>query len=132
MMGDSKGQLTYPGLGRQLDLVREAGAVLKLQWDSVAIRTVFYGNASKSVLWPCVEKGLNYLFISKKCDGELKKKLILELRNYINLFVHTKNAYFSMCLHSTDTQKNFLLTLRRIIRIHKDPECPAGLLAACF
>lgn len=98
----------------------------------MAIRTLFCGNASKSVLWPCVVKGLNYLLITKKSDGELKKKLILEQRNYINLFVHTRKAYFSMYLHSTDIQKNFLLTLRRIIHIHKESECPAGLLAACF
>lgn len=40
MMGDSKGQLTCPELGQQFDLVRGAGAALKRQRDSVAIRTV--------------------------------------------------------------------------------------------
>lgn len=79
MMGDSKGQLTYPGLGRQLDLAREAGSALKWQRGSMAIGSVFCGNASKSVLWPCVEKRLNYLLISEKCDSELKKKFILEM-----------------------------------------------------
>lgn len=59
--------------------MREARAVLKWQRDSVAIRTVFCGNASKSVLWPRVDTGLNYLLISKRRDGELKNKLVLEL-----------------------------------------------------
>lgn len=131
-MGDSKDQLTCPGPGWQLDLMREAGAVLKWQRDFVAIRTVFCGNASKSVLWPRVDTGLNYLFISKRRDGELKNKLVLELWNDINLFVHTSNTYFNMCLHTIGTQKNFLLTLRRIIHIHKESECPAGILAARF
>lgn len=38
----------------------------------MAIRTIFCANAGKSVLWLCVDTGLNYLFISRKCDGELK------------------------------------------------------------
>lgn len=54
MMGGSKGQLTYPGLGQQLDPAREAGAVLKWQRGSVATGSVFCGNVNVVAL--CGEK----------------------------------------------------------------------------
>lgn len=54
MMGGSKGQLTYPGLGQQLDLAREAGAAPKWQRGSVATGSVFCGNVSVVAL--CGEK----------------------------------------------------------------------------